>query len=61
MDSITQASDAGEVVCTVFLDLRKAFDFLDHVILLKRLCALGVHDIELTWFTNYLLHRIRSV
>jgi len=51
-NSITQALDAGKVVCTTFLDRRKAFDSLDHVILLERLGTLGVHDIELTWFTN---------
>jgi len=44
-----------------FLDLRKAFDSLDHVVLLVRLCALGVHDIELTWFANYLSHRMQHV
>ena len=47
MDSITQALDAGQVVCTAFFDLRKAVDLLDHVILLKWLYALGVLDIGL--------------
>ena len=46
-------------MCTVFSDLRKAFDSLDHVILLERLSALGVHGTALSWFTNYLSHRKR--
>ena len=35
--SIVRALDQGLVVCAAFLDLRKAFDSLDHVILLERL------------------------
>jgi len=33
VDTITQALDAYQVVCITFLDLRKVFDSLDHVIL----------------------------
>ena len=31
-DTITCALDRGSTVCAVFLDLRKAFDSLDHII-----------------------------
>lgn len=37
-----------------FFDLRKAFDSLDHSILISRLQQLGVCGIELQWFQNYL-------
>ena len=37
------------------LDLRKAFDSLDHVILLQHLAALGVSHHLLKWFQNYCL------
>jgi len=43
------------------LDLRKAFDSLDHTIFLDRLCKLGVYRSELTWFTNYLSNRLQRV
>ena len=44
-DMIVQAIDAGKYVCATFLDLRKAFDSLDHHLLLERLFELGVNDI----------------
>jgi len=55
VDAIVQAIDDKNVTCVAFLDLRKAFDSLDHVILLKRLSKLGIKEIELLWFTNYLI------
>jgi len=54
VDTIVHALDQSLVVSAAFLDLRKAFDSLDHVILLERLHKLGVCDIELKWFQNYL-------
>ena len=60
MDSLTQTLDADQVVCSVFISERHLISLV-HVILLKLLCTLGFHDIELTWFTNYLSHRIQRV
>ena len=39
-----------------FLDFRKAFDSVNHKILLRKLTFCGVKGVELTWFTNYLLN-----
>ena len=47
VDTIVNALDSRKVVCAVFLDLRKAFDSLDHVVLLERLSAIGVLGNEL--------------
>ena len=44
-----------------FLDLRKAFDSLDHHILLSRLHGLGVGGGAFHWFTNYLSNRYQRV
>jgi len=41
--------------------LEKAFDTVDHGILLKKLDAIGVRGVELLWFKNYLSNRKQFV
>ena len=53
VDSIVQAIDHKLSVCVAFLDLRKAFNSLDHHMLLQGLNKLGVSKTEL-WFVSYL-------
>jgi hypothetical protein len=45
----------------VFLDLRKAFDVCSHSILLAKLEKMGIKDISLKWFKNYLSGRSQRV
>ncbi len=45
----------------IFCDLRKAFDTVDHVILLKKLRDIGVEGSELKWFESYLTGRQQFV
>ena len=56
---VTEALDKGESVIGVFLDFSKAFDTVDHGILLAKLKKYGVHDTALKWFEDYLTNRMQ--
>ena len=49
--------DNGCLNLTLLLDLRKAFDTVDHKILLKKLDYYGIKDNDLSWFESYLSNR----
>ena len=41
----------------LMIDLQKAFDTVDHGILLHKLKALGFHDLSVSWLESYLTNR----
>ncbi|CAB4016621.1 Hypothetical predicted protein [Paramuricea clavata] len=57
-DQWLQDMDEGKINGVVFLDICKAFDSVNHEILLEKLKPrFGIHDIELKWFQSYLRNR----
>ncbi|MCG8066696.1 MAG: hypothetical protein JAY84_02445 [Candidatus Thiodiazotropha taylori] len=53
--------DQGNVVGAVFFDLKKAFDVVDHEILLQKLALYGIKGTALKWFTSYLSNRTQCI
>ena len=56
-DEILSNMENGKLCGAVSLDLSKAFDTVDHEILLKKLQWVGVSDFDLQWFKSYLSDR----
>ena len=51
--------DRGLLNCVIFIDLKKAFDTIDHQIILKKLTKYGVEQDALKWFKSYLTNRMQ--
>ena len=61
VDKITKAIDQGKYTIGIFLDLSKAFDTINHKILIKKLEYYGIRGISKDWFENYLKNRKQIV
>ena len=53
-DSWRRAIDDGKFTALAFLDISKAFDSVNHDILLSKQACYGVLGKSLTWFASYL-------
>ena len=58
---IINAFENKKVACSIFLDFAKAFDTVNHKILLKKLSHYGIRGVALKWFESYLKCRPQSV
>lgn len=61
IDTWLKEIDNGKIVGTVFLDLKKAFDLVDHNILLKKLELYRFSNLTLKLFASYLNNRKQVV
>ena len=57
VNRIQSNTEAGLYSCGVFIDLKKAFDKVDHTILLSKLSKYGILGIINDWFVSYLTNR----
>ena len=60
-EMIKVSIDSGKFGCGIFIDLRKAFDTVNHEILLTKLEHYGIRDNVLNWFMSYLSNRKQYV
>ena len=51
---ILQSQEDGHQTASIFMDLLKAFDTLNHDLLLRKLERYGIRGLSLQWFTSYL-------
>ena len=56
-DNILQSLDKGGFTGAVFLKLSKAFDTVDHVLLVEKLKTIGASSQVVKWFVSYLESR----
>ncbi len=61
INNITSAINNSEYCLAVFLDIQKAFDSVNHEILIAKLENAGVRGKELEWFRSFIKDRLQRV
>ena len=61
IDKWLKSIDQGEIVGAIFFDLKKAFDVVDHEILLKKLSCYKLDNASISWIRSYLSNRQQCI
>ena len=61
VDHILEHMDKQQLTGAAFIDLKRAFDLVDHCCLLHKLEHYGFRGLSLGWFRNYLTIRSQKV
>ena len=61
VDNIKLDIDNNKLVCGIFADLSKAFDTVDHSILIKKIDYYGIRGVAKNLITSYLTNRKQYV
>jgi len=56
-DKVLQGFDQGKITGMILIDLQKAFDTINHKVLLDKLVYMGFSDDAILWFKSYLSNR----
>ena len=60
-DSVLTSLNLRQQIGGIFCDLSKAFDCVNHKILLAKLCHYGIRGVSLNWFKTYITNRKQKV
>ena len=60
-ETIRQTLDSKQIACGIFVDIQKAFDTVNHEILINKLDHYGVRGSAQSWFASYLKNRSQFV
>ncbi|CAH2097405.1 unnamed protein product [Euphydryas editha] len=61
VDYASEGMDSGGQVDAIFTDYSKAFDRIDHSLLLEKLYLAGIHGSLFRWFSSYIENRSQAV
>ena len=61
VNKFLEAINSSQIIGMVMVDFRKAFDLVDHTLLLKKLRHYKLSDKTINWFSSYLLGRKQKV
>ena len=59
-DEVLENMDNGLFTGAVYIDLKRAFDTVDHTIMIKKLKTTGISSTNLVWFHSYLSSRCQK-
>ena len=60
-DYTRHGMDNGLYTCMIMIDLKNAFDTVNHSLLSDKLQAVGLNNVSVSWFDSYLTNRTQKV